>query len=170
MARLSSGHATQFEWVSLVSEVGREPVPSGNPVVGDLPEGLLCPDSGPSGAQGAVHGAVDLRGEGREDLGNQIGFIQRRRRSSSHSGGRESVVGVASGDASGTCGLLPDLNEALLLVSTDHVVAHGSGFVVDSDEGTVGVNVAVAAGHLVSVPVLLMVDVRLLNFIGNLGN
>ena len=45
---------------------------------------------------------------------------------------------------------------------------HGSGLVVDSDQSTVGVNIAVAAGQLVSISGLLLGDVSLLSFVSNL--
>jgi len=63
--------------------------------------------------------------------------------------------------------LLSDLNKSLLHIS-GLSVSHGSSLVGDSDQGTVGVNIGVAAGHHVPVSVLLLRHVGLLVIVSNL--
>ena len=64
--------------------------------------------------------------------------------------------------------LLSDLNKSLLHIS-GLSVSHGSSLVGDSDQGTVGVNIGVAAGHHVPVSVLLLRHVGLLVIVSNLS-
>jgi hypothetical protein len=132
------------------------------------------------GGDGGVDSAADLGLQGGDDSGNQIRLVDGGRGLAGGDGGLSVVVdgvpvgGSGKGGRSGGSGtdrggssLAADGDSAFLFVHS-LCVSHGASLVVDSDQGSSGINIGVGTGNIIAVTGLVVGDVGLLIIISNL--
>lgn len=130
------------------------------------------------GRDSGVDSTADLGLQSGNDSGNQVRLVDSGRGLAGGDGGLAVVVnGVSAAGKGGRSGgsgtdrggssLAADGDSAFLFVHS-LCVAHGAGLVVDSDQGSSGINIGVGSGNIIAVTGLVVGDVGLLIIISNL--
>ena len=130
------------------------------------------------GRDSGVDSTADLGLQSGNDSGNQVRLVDSGRGLAGGDGGLSVVVnGVSAAGKGGRSGgsgtdrggssLAADGDSAFLFVHS-LCVAHGAGLVVDSDQGSSGINIGVGSGNIIAVTGLVVGDVGLLIIISNL--